>query len=75
MFARWTQSRVPGQIQPTMRLALRVGALGKGKIIKSVQYWTESDRSRDEAESVCLRIEEDAKAQGYIVLPDGEKMC
>lgn len=73
MHARWTHTRVLGQIEPTMRLALRAGTKGTGKELGAVQYWTESDRSMDEAHRICLCIEADVRAAGYTILPDMEE--
>ena len=71
MDARWTHRRVRG-IEPTMRLALRIGTAGTGHELGAVQYWIDSGKSMEEADRIASRIEEDARAAGYTILPDVE---
>ena len=72
MDARWTHARVRPAIEATMRLSLRVGTKGQGRELGAVQYWMQSDRSMDEADRICMRIEADARAHGYVVLQDAD---
>ena len=72
MDARWTHRRVAG-IEPTMRLALRIGTHGTGREIGAVQYWMHSDRSMVEADRISAHIEADARAEGYTILPDQDE--
>ena len=55
-----------------MRLALRAGTHGTGAELGAVQYWIKSDRSRDEADRICMHIESRARQSGYTILPDAE---
>ena len=71
MNARWTHTSVAG-IEPTMRLALCVGTHGRGRALGAVQYWRHSEKSMDEADRICARIEADARAAGYTILPDND---
>lgn len=71
MEARWTHRRVR-DIEPTMRLELRKGTHGTGEVLGAVEYWMESAKSMDEADRIAQRIEEEARAQGYTILPDAD---
>ena len=70
LYARWTHTKVLGQIEPTMRFSLRAGAKGTGEELGAVQYWMDSARSMEEADTICLHIEARARADGYAILPD-----
>jgi hypothetical protein len=71
MDARWIHKRMRG-IEPTMRLELRAGTQGHGRVLGAAEYWTMSNKSMDEADRLCQRIEDDARADGYTILPDAE---
>mgnify|MGYP001572676155 CR=1 FL=1 len=68
--ARWTRRNLRYAITPTVRLALRIGARGTGRELGAVAYWRDSDRARDEVDSVVRRIEQDARESGYRILPE-----
>lgn len=71
MQARWTHKRIRA-IEPTIRLELRVGEDGTGAVLGAVECWVESEKSMDETDRICQRIEADAKAEGYTILPDAD---
>ena len=63
--ARWTHARITPAIEPTIRLALRVGARGTGQELGAVQYWSRSTRSMDEADRIaaCIDLSDGCRAQ------------
>ena len=71
MHARWTHTHVRGTPH-TLRVALRSGTNGHGRLLGAVNYLPQSRKSMEEAERICVHIEQQALAHGYTILPDEE---
>ena len=68
--AIWVRTRVRNASTESLRLALRAGSKGRGRLLGSVVVWADSCKSWEAAGPIMARIEDDAEADGFRVLQD-----